>query len=190
LCVFLTVAAATAAAPWPSAPRPCRLAPLPHEPLSQAATLHLCRKLLIDALALLHDAALGTLLQMAGVPRAEAAAATDADPQGKPSYLYTSAALSLGLAAFRAPPAYRDLLGPGTAGSGGRSGQVVELVRRQYARAAAASMAEVGGGRAINIVLGGGGRDWHPIAWLRLISRQPERNAEAPRQPPAGTARA
>lgn len=60
-----------------------------------------------------------------------------------PSDLMRAAGAALAHAVFKAPPAYRDLLGP-FAGPGGRSGHNVDCVRAQFARAAARSMAQVG----------------------------------------------
>jgi hypothetical protein len=66
-----------------------------------------------------------------------------AAPPGAPK-LYRAAAASLGRAALAAPPAWRDLLGPGAAGAG-RRGREADCVRRQYARAASRSMAQARG---------------------------------------------
>jgi hypothetical protein len=71
----------------------------------------------------------------------------DDDDSSKPKgpaalTLWRDVADALARAAFLAPPGFKDLLGP-MAGSGRRGGPVVEMVRRQYARAAAASLEQV-----------------------------------------------
>lgn len=107
--------------------------------------MHALRKLLLGALQSLspHTCA-GLCSTFGGKSIAAVAELKDAAYDGpeQPSNLMHAAGAALAHVAFKAPPAYKDLLGP-FAGPGGRDSQPVSCIRAQFARATSCSMAQV-----------------------------------------------
>lgn len=105
------------------------------------------RRLLRAALAALDPASLRAVQSSAG-PAAQSPAAYEAvsfapTKAAALEGFFRCAGAALARAALVAPRSWRDLLGAAAAGAG-RSGEAAGCVRRQYARAAARSMAQVG----------------------------------------------
>jgi len=122
-----------------------------NQPTNQPATapstnpsINPTRVALISSLAAYHPACTTPLLSLAGL---SADTITAAEPPAAAldgcSAFCGHAAAALARRLLVAPPAYRDLLGASALGVG-RSGDGVDLVRRQYARAANKSMEKVG----------------------------------------------
>jgi len=109
--------------------------------LRPAATLHYLSQFPHlndpDALSRTHDPPLGSPADANG------GAAGGSGATGPFSGLMLRASRAAAFSALKPPTAFRDLMG-GWMGEGRRKGKGAELVRRQYARAAAKSMAEVG----------------------------------------------